>query len=154
MTKDHARFVVGLGVMGALIVTGCMEGGGDRASGRLGDEVHEAVRVEGVGVDLYRQMIESGGLPVHLTGENHSVQTVGQGPIRLIVHPSGGAEPIEFVSETMKAEFRHQGRLLIVTILRENDSEAHYFYEPIRWSAHSMESSKREEGAGGESDKE
>ena len=154
MKKVHARYVVGVALMGASIVTGCMEGGGDRASGRLGDEVHEAVRVEGVGVDLYRQMIESGGLPVHLTGENHSVQTVGQGPIRLIVQPSGGGGPVEFISDKMKAEFRHQGRLLIVTILREKDSEAHYFYEPVRWSAHAIQPTKPEQGSEGESDKE
>ena len=130
-------------VAGMILVSGCMEGG-DRASGRVGDEVNSSVRVEGAGVDLYQELLEKGGLPIQLRGENASV-TIDKGqPFKLVVYPAGGGDPVEFTKLPLAADFRSEGRVLTVTWITGQAQPRHFFYEPIHWVTVAVE--KESEG--------
>ena len=142
MSKGAGGVMASAAVMTTLFFTGCLDGDSGSASGRVGDEINSSVRLDGVGSDLIDPLSERGGFPVQVRGESSIVTIEKDVPARLVVYPSGGADPVEFTEGPMKAEFEHQGRLLIVTIA--SPVEIHYFYEPIRWSAVSAEDAPEE----------
>ena len=145
MRKDAGAVIASAAAMSMILTTGCLDGGGGSASGRVGDEVNASVRVNGVGVDLIDPLAEKGGFPIQVRGEGHTVTIDKDVPARLVVYPAGGADPVEFGEGPIKAEFRHQGRLLIVTVNSTEQGEVHYFFEPTRWSAMGVEEAPEEE---------